>query len=339
MAAFLRIDAAHRFAADWLGAHGKGLALAAVIAAAAGFLARQYGAPAAVFALLIGMGFNFLADDPRCSPGLALASGPLLRVGVALLGFRVDAADVAALGVAPFLGVLGLTALTIASGVLLSALTGRSRNFGLLVGGAVGICGASAALAIAATLPRRALAEKDVLFTVIGVTTLSSLAMVLYPLLFEMIGMDARQTGFLLGATIHDVAQVAAAGYSVSETTGAAATLVKLERVMLLPAALIAIAWASPDRSATGARRLPLPWFVLVFIAFLALNSLHVVPIPVRDALSLASTALLTLAIAALGVRTSIAAMTRLGFGHLATAVGATLILLGAAIGWAALAF
>ena len=92
----------------WLDAHRGGLMLAATIALASSFLAEHYGAPAMLFALLIGMAFNFLADHPRSRPGIGFSSRTLLRIGVALLGLRLTFADVSQLGLTPILGVIGL---------------------------------------------------------------------------------------------------------------------------------------------------------------------------------------------------------------------------------------
>ncbi|MGI3169092.1 YeiH family protein [Pseudooceanicola sp. C21-150M6] len=318
----------------WLARHGQGLALAVATALSAAFLAERWGAPSMLLALLLGMAFHPLSEDERCKDGLAFASGTLLRAGVALLGFRVELSDLAALGPAPFVGTSLLLLLTIGTGLVIARLMGRDLAFGLLAGGAVAICGASAALAIAAALPARMLRGKDVIFTVVGVTSLSSIAMVLYPILFDALGMSDRQTGFLIGATIHDVAQVAAAGYSHGVETGDAATLVKLSRVIMLPVVLLGVALAVRT---PGRKGFPLPPFVIVFGILLCLNSLGIVPEAFRQAMVHLSSVLLLLAIAALGARTSLPAMFKLGGGHLAVPVGATLVLLIAAIGWAVL--
>ncbi|UYV36496.1 putative sulfate exporter family transporter [Rhodobacteraceae bacterium D3-12] len=321
-----------RFLKAWAGRNGQGLALAVMTAMAAAFLSQRWGAPPMLLALLLGMAFYPMSQEAHCKDGLAFASGTLLRAGVALLGLRVELADLAALGVAPFAGTTLLLVLTIGTGLLVARLMGRDMFFGLLAGGAVAICGASAALAIAAALPAQRLRGQDVIFTVVGVTSLSSIAMVLYPILFEALGMSDRQTGFLIGATIHDVAQVAAAGYSHGVETGDTATLVKLSRVIMLPLVLLAVAFAVRT---PGRKGFALPPFVIVFGLLLCLNSLGIVPEPMRQALVQLSSVLLLLAIAALGARTSLPAMFKLGVGHLAVPVTATLVLLVAAIGWA----
>jgi uncharacterized membrane protein YadS len=157
--------------------HRGGLTLATSIALASSFLAEHYGAPAMLFALLIGMAFNFLADHPKSQAGTAFSSRTLLRIGVALLGLRLTFADVSHLGLTPILGVVGLLLLTLGGGVLIARLIGRPLAFGLLTGGSVAICSASAALAIAAVTPRRHILEEDVLLTVVGVTALSTVEM------------------------------------------------------------------------------------------------------------------------------------------------------------------
>lgn len=319
------------FAGAWQRSHSlyRGVLLALAVATAARFVSDHYGAPAMLFALLFGIAFNFLSADDRCAPGIEFASKTLLRTGVALLGFRLGLSEIASLGAGPVLSVAGLLVLTIGFGIAVAPLFGRPWHFGLLTGGAVAICGASAALAISAVLPRREGLEKDTLFTVVAVTTLSTVAMVTYPIIARLFGLDDAATGFLIGATIHDVAQVVGAGYSVSETAGDLATLVKLERVAMLPIVLLAIALAC----GRGERkRIDVPGFLVVFVVCVLLNSSGLTPEPVQMAATGLSQWLLIIAIAALGMRTSLKAMLDLGPRHLILVVSETLFLLVAAL-------
>lgn len=307
----------------------SGLALAVTIALCAGFLSEHYGAPVMLFALLVGMAFNFLADHPKCAGGITFASKSLLRMGVALLGFRLSLSDVTAQGWEPVAVIIALVALTIASGVLLAPLFNRKVAFGILTGGATAICGASAALAISAVMPKRDNLERDTLFTVVAVTTLSTVAMVLYPLLFSVLGFSDEQAGFLIGATIHDVAQVVGAGFSISDEAGNVATLTKLQRVLLLPLVILAILIAT--RKSDG-ERVGIPLFVIAFIAFMLINSVGILPEAVVAFFVEASRWMLIIAIAALGVKTSLGAMVNLGGNHIALVVAQTVFLLVAAI-------
>lgn len=290
----------------WLDRHRGGLVLAATIALASSFLSEHYSAPAMLFALLIGMAFNFLADHPKSAAGITFSSRTLLRIGVALLGLRLTFADVSQLGLMPIAGVIGLLLLTLGGGVLTARAFGRPLAFGLLTGGSVAICGASAALAIAAVLPKRLLREEDVLFTVVGVTALSTVAMVVYPILFAALGLSEIEIGYLIGATIHDVAQVVGAGYSVSDSAGDIATFTKLLRVAMLPLVLLVVAFCYRNEAGGG---VGLPWFVLVFMALMLLRNLVPLPNVVLSGVNEASRFLLLTAISALGVKTSMAQM------------------------------
>lgn len=290
----------------WIATMRGGLLLAGVIALAASFLAEHYGAPAMLFALLIGMAFNFLATDPKAKPGIEFSSKTLLRFGVALLGLRLTFQDIASLGWTPVIGVACLLVFTLAAGVGITRAFGRPLSFGLLSGGAVAICGASAALAIASVLPKRLLREDDVLFTVVAVTALSTIAMVIYPVLFMTLGLGDVESGYLIGATIHDVAQVVGAGYSINETAGDIATFTKLQRVALLPVVLLVISLVYRNESGGG---IGLPWFVIVFIILMIARNLLPFPDVILNFVNNASRFLLLTAIAALGVKTSLAQM------------------------------
>jgi uncharacterized integral membrane protein (TIGR00698 family) len=222
-------------------AHLPGVMFSITLGMAATFVSTVYGGPTILFALLLGMAFNFLAAEPRFTPGLAFSSRSVLRLGVALLGARITLEQIVGLGWSTLAGVAAAVALTILFGLAAASAAGLKRRFGVLTAGAVAICGASAAAAIAAVLPRHATQERDTAFTIIGVTTLSTVAMVLYPLVAALFGFTDAQTGVFLGGTIHDVAQVVGAGFSVSAETGEVATIIKLLRVALLVPTVLAI--------------------------------------------------------------------------------------------------
>lgn len=307
-----------------------GLMLSATIAAAASFLGAHYGAPVMLFALLLGMAFNFMHHDGPCRAGVDWTSKFVLRLGVGLLGIRIALEDIAQIGLSGAALLLGLIAATIATGFIAAPLFKRQWRFALLTGGAVAICGASAALAIAAVIPANDKTERNTLFTVLAVTALSTIAMVAYPLLFQTLGFSALQQGFLIGATIHDVAQVVGAGFSVSETAGEIATITKLFRVAMLPVVLILIVLVlRATRAGAGSGKIPLlPWFMVLFLALVGVGSVFDLPQALVAHVEVISRAMLITAIASLGVKTSPKALTAAGGGHLAIVVFQTLVLL-----------
>jgi uncharacterized integral membrane protein (TIGR00698 family) len=195
-------------------------------------------------------------------------------------------------------------------------------SFGLLSGGATAICGASAALAISAVLPRRPDHDRSTLLVVVGVSTLSTVAMLLYPLLAAAIGLTPAQTGVFLGASIHDVAQVVGAAHIVGAGADGPAVIVKLSRVALLTLVVLAIGIGVRAQMVVGAtdtRRPPLlPGFLIAFLALVALNSAGLVPAGWQPAISGISRGCLVMAIAALGLKTSVSALREAGWRPLA---------------------
>lgn len=302
---------------DGGGRLGRGLLACAVIATAATFLADHYKAPVMLMALLLGMAMNFLAGDDRSRPGIDFAAKGVLRLGVALLGARITLDQIIGLGWEPIAIAATALVLTIGVSVGLARLFGFNPLFGLLSGGATAICGASAALALSAALPAHPLKERATTFTVILVSLLSTLAMIAYPPIATALGLDTHRAGIFLGASIHDVAQVLGAGYSLSPETGDTAVLVKLVRVGLLAPVIFAAAAITRARGEVGegGKRPPLlPWFAVAFLAIVALNSLGWVPETVRGGAVELSRWSLVMAIAGLGMKTDIRELATVGF-------------------------
>lgn len=315
-----------------------GLAISAVVAVAAMFLAEHHGAPVMLFALLLGMALNFLSQETdgqttRSAAGIDFVARQVLRLGVALLGLRITADQVLALGWQPVVMVVLAVALTIGVGIVLARLMGFQMFFGLLTGGAVAICGASAALALSAAMPQHPRKGQATLFTVIGVSTLSTLAMVLYPMVTNALGMDAVAAGYFIGGTIHDVAQVVGAGYSLSHEAGDAATLVKLIRVaMLLPvialAALLTRRQMLANGEAMSGPRPPLlPWFAVAFALLVVVNSTGWLPAALVGAGKSASQWCLIASMAAIGMKTHLKDILTVGWKPVALMVLETVFL------------
>lgn len=317
---------------------GPGLAFALIVAAAANFLSEHYTAPVMLYALLLGMTLNFLIEAPRSQAGIEFASKTLLRIGVALLGLRIGWDQVTALGWMPVLMVIAIVTVTIGISVLLARLMGFSPLFGFLSGGATAICGASAAMALSAILPAHEKKEQATLFTVIGVSALSTLAMIAYPLIARATGLSDHQAGMFIGATIHDVAQVVGAGYAISPDAGDTATIIKLLRVaMLLPVILVA-GYVTRKQAAPDATRPPLlPWFVVGFVLLMVVNSTNVLPSPVVAAGDIVSRWCLITSIAAIGIKTRLGEIVKLGIKPVLLMFAETLVL--AAMVLAALKF
>ena len=317
-----------------------GLLLSALVAgaavSAAPLVAKIAPIPAMVIALAIGIALNPIARRGAFQPGITFCLKTLLRWAVALLGLRIALGEIVALGWGTALLVVAAMALTVASGFLFARAFGQQSAYGALAGAGTAVCGASATLATSIVLPDYKGKEADVAFVVVAVNALSTLAMVVYPLICAALGFDHQLTGVMLGATIHDVAQVVGSGYAVSEPTGNTAVIVKLFRVFLLFPVVLVIGWSFARRSVTSeAARIPFPTFALVFVALCVLNSIApswvaVAPVfaQIKAPLIEASTWGLLIAIAALGLGTSLPAIAALGWRHVATVTGTTIVIL-----------
>lgn len=307
-----------------MGALLPGSGLAAVVALAATFVAQLHGGPQMLYALFFGVALNYLSQEPRTRPGIEFCARQLLRLGVGLLGARITATQIAGLGWFTALTVVAAVLTTIACGLLLGRRLGLSRAQGVLSGGAVAICGASAALAISAVLPRDKHHDRFTLMVVITVTVLSTVAMVLYPLIARGLNLSPELAGLFIGGTIHDVAQVVGAGYTLGPATGDIATIVKLFRVAMLAGVVVVVSVvfkAERERSGaagpatTATARQPLvPWFLWLFAAMVAVNSAGALAAPLQQGLGGLSRTCLVVAVAALGMKTSFMQLAQAGW-------------------------
>jgi uncharacterized integral membrane protein (TIGR00698 family) len=284
---------------------GPGLFVSAAIAGAAGLAASLTGGPIMLFALLLGIAMNFLGKIERFNTGISFTSKFVLRLGVALLGLKITLGDVASLGWGPLLLVVAAIALTILSATAMARWMGFDPRFGVLSGGATAICGASAAMALSAALPNHPMKERATLYTVVGVSTLSTVAMLLYPAIARLLGLDNEQAGIFIGAAIHDVAQVVGAGYAISPEAGDTATIVKLARVAMLLPVILAVAFLTRSSDVPSHERPPLlPWFATAFAALVIFQAIIPIETWIRDIGNGASRFCLVASIAALGLKT-----------------------------------
>ncbi len=329
------LDAAPATRLGWR-AYLPGLLLTGIASLAAAYLAEHYGAPIMLMGLLIGLAFNFANADLRLHPGLGFASKTLLRWGIVLVGLQVTFGQIASLGIPAFLAIAGMVALVALSGTAASKWIGRGAAFGTLAGGAVAICGASAALALSSVLGEKRASQAQLTLVLVAVSAASAVAMSLYPALAHVLNLSDRQAGFLMGASIHDVAQALGAGYSYSPEAGATATVVKLTRVALLAPALAVVAWVYPDDGASERSGVGVPWFVLAFLGLCAIHSFVTLPQPLLDVAKPGATALLLLAVTATGIRSPMNLLLEQGWRASMPVIVATVIsfvlALGAAI-------
>ncbi|KJZ14388.1 MULTISPECIES: YeiH family protein [unclassified Halomonas] len=307
----------------------QGLALCALLTLAGQAISRLPGIADAgvsplVFALLLGIVVGNLPlkrTVEGAQPGLAFATRWLLRGGIVLFGLSLTFAQVVGLGPKVLLlDALIITAVLLVGYQIGTRVLGMDRETTLLTSAGSAICGAAAVLATESTIRSKPAAASMAVATVV---LFGSLAMLTYPLLYPWLGMDEGLFGVYIGATVHEVAQVVAAGDAVGPDALANAVIVKLVRVMLLvPFLLVVGQWwlrqptqEGAEAGAQGAQKakLVIPWFALGFIAMVGVNSVITLPAPLHSGLVLAGQIALTMAMAALGINTRMSRLKALG--------------------------
>jgi uncharacterized integral membrane protein (TIGR00698 family) len=254
-------------------------------------------------------------------PGILFSQQKLLRLGIILYGLRVTVQDLFHLG--PRALVLDLTVITC---ILLigykfgTQVLKMDPDTALLVSVGSGICGAAAVLAADRVIESE---SHKVGVAVATVTIFGTLSMFLYPALFPLAKLTERQFGVYTGATVHEVAQVVAAGRAVSGVVGDTAVVTKMLRVLLLAPVLFIVGRLRGKNANGELQNISFPWFVVWFLSVIVLQSFSVVPGTVRADLIDFDTVLLGSAMFALGVTTR--------WTHLLQA-GARPILLGATL-------
>jgi len=311
-------------------AYLPGLAICATASLAAMWLADHYGFPLILLGLLFGLALSFASEDGRTHAGLDFAARHGLRLGIVVLGLQITVMQVAALGWLAFAGLALVMLAAFGSAIMASRLIGEGREAGVLAGGATAICGASAALALYGIIGPRRLDPTRFSIVLVGVAMASAIAMTVYPVLAQILGLSDAQAGFLIGASVHDVAQAIGAGFSFSDPAGADATIVKLARVaMLAPIVALVAIWLG--RSDDGQseqplwRKIAVPWFILGFLALVGVNSMIEVPLAVRENGLTLSKTLLLLAVTAAAMRSRLALLLEAGLKPLVPVFAATL--------------
>lgn len=288
------------------------LLLIVVVASAALLLSSLSGLPALPLALLLGLVcMPQSLYRPHAARLTRLAHGAL-RIGVALLGARVGAQDLAGLGWRNAGLISGVTLLSIAAGFVIARALRLRPGLALASACGVSICGASAVAATLAALPPGRVSARETAALLVAIPLLSTSAMLVYPLVLAGTGWSEITQGIFLGGSIHDMAQVVAAGYGISEQAGNTATLAKFVRIgWLLPVVLLAF-WTLGRRGCGG--RLPVPWFMAGFALVFATNTLGLLSPSVATAMAGTSQALLLIAMAAVGTGTTLAGLREVGW-------------------------
>ncbi|RXZ70936.1 YeiH family protein [Agromyces albus] len=266
------------------------------------------------------------------APGLEVASRHLLRLGIVLLGLKLSLVDIAALGWVSILTTIAVVVLTFVGTIGLGRALGLPGHQPVLVASGFSICGASAIGAMAAALRAR---DEEQAVPVALVTLCGTLAIAVLPALWNPLGLSQTGFGHWVGAGVHDVGQVVATAQVAGTTALAVAVVVKLTRVLML-APMVAITVAIERRrptDATAVRTALVPLFVAGFLAAVLLNTFVPLPDWALTGADWAQTALLAMALFALGASIRFAELARTGWRALVVGLTSWALVAGLAYG------
>ncbi len=251
-------------------------------------------------------------------PGIVFSAKQLLRLAIVFYGFRITFQQIADVGMA------GLTVSTVmlTSTILLGSWVGMKffkldRDTAILTASGSSVCGAAAVLATEPVLKAEPYKSAIAVGTVV---LFGTIAMFLYPVLFRsgILGMDPATYGIYVGGTVHEVAQVVAAGGAIGPAASDTAVIVKMTRVMMIAPMLIILGlWISAKARKAGGEaggvKLVIPWFAVWFVVMSGINSLNFIPTNIVEGINQVDTFMLTMAMTALGMETNAAKFKQAG--------------------------
>ena len=288
-----------------------------------------------LLAILIGLLMHKLHGIDLLKPGVGWSSRQLLYFGVALMGLRIDFSDLSQAGLlAPVIVLMTLLA-TLFVGVWIARTLGQTKEFAILMSGATAICGVSAAAAICAALEDCDSRNEELAITVAGVTVLSTMVMIAYPIMAHALDLSDLGSGILMGGSIHNVSQAVGAGYAMSPEAGDLSVLLKLLRVsMLLPIViLISVIWgknaSTPYPNMWAKIRANSPRFLVCFIILAVLNCFHLIPQPITTVGNEIAHWALVVSLVAIGIKTDMKQVFTVGLKPLIAMTLTTLFMAG----------
>ena len=315
--------------------YSPGLLVCILAGILAAYISEITMVPVMLLAIIIGLLLHVLNSVSILKDGINWSSRGLLYAGVALMGLRIDLTDLSQVGfMAPLFVILTLIT-TLLVGYAIARALGQSKDFSILMSGAVGICGVSAAAAICSALEDNPLRDAQLAITVAGITVLSTLAMLLYPFISNALNLNILESGVFMGGGIHNVSQAVGAGYAVSNEAGDLAVIFKLIRVsMLLPVIIIiSLVWgkgsSTPYPNVRSKLKASTPPFLIVFCLLALLSCLNIIPDLAKNAGNISAHWALIISLVAIGIKTDMKLVMKVGAKPL-TIMTLTTIFMGA---------
>ncbi len=289
----------------------SGLTWTATIALVAWLLAKVVpllGAP--VLAILLGLAVSSVRRPrPSAAPGISFSSSVLLQLAIVLLGTTLALGQILRVGARSLPVMLGTLAVALAGAALLGRLLAVSPRLRALIGVGTGICGASAIAAIAGIVEAT---QTEIAYAVSTIFVFNVVAVVLFPPLGRLFHLSQHGFGLWAGTAVNDTSSVVAAAYAFGHSAGTQAVVVKLTRTTLIIPIVLVLSARWKRESGARTRRL-VPPFLILFVLASALDSAGLIGSDARRVLSDVALALITTALAGVGLAADLRGMRRAG--------------------------
>jgi uncharacterized integral membrane protein (TIGR00698 family) len=279
-----------------------------------------------VLALLAGIAIGATIGRPAwLRPGMAFTVKPLLRAAIVLLGLQVTLGELVSLGPAALLLAFVVVAATLPATIWLGARLGVDPALSQLIGAGTAICGASAIVAANQVARGR---DEDVTYALAVITLCGTAALLLFPVLADVLALTPHAFGLWAGAAIHEVVQAVGAAAAGGPDAAQSGTVMKLARVVLLAPAILALGWFLARRhQGHGQASAPMPWFAFGFVGLVLLGSTGWLPAVAADTSRTLVPLMLAASVVALGISTDLRALRQRGVRPLLLGVVATLFI------------
>ncbi|MGK7940869.1 MAG: YeiH family protein [Crocosphaera sp.] len=258
-----------------------------------------------ILAIILGILVKNTIGVPKIyQPGITFSLKRILRLSIILLGLRLSLPQVIEVGPNGLIIVFVTLVSTFIFTCWLGQKLGVNKRLTKLIAAGTSICGASAIVATNGVVESK---DEEVAYAVAIVTIFGTFSMLLYPLFPIIFGVTSQEFGIWCGVSIHETAQVIAAAFQGGEMSGELATIAKLSRVIFLVPIVLTLGLLSNKKTHNNQlNKLPIPWFVLGFIALMLLNSLNIFPEPLKNSVVTVNHFLLAISMAGMGLKTSL---------------------------------
>jgi len=283
-----------------------GIALTLVIAVIAFLLSSYIAIGSVAIAIILGIIIaNTIKLDSKYSSGITYSEKSILAFAIALMGINLDFSILASLGIGAIVLIILSMILTIYSSIIIGKILGLDKKFALMLGIGNGVCGASAIGATKAIVKAK---DDEVGISIAVVNLLGTIGIFIVPTIALILGLNEVNSGILVGNTLQAVGQVLAGGFSISDSSGQSATIVKMGRVLMLTpliVILLIVLKDNVDQSKNNSKSIlkNIPMFIIGFILLSIVASLQVLPSMIVEIIANISKYALIIAMAGIGLK------------------------------------